>query len=338
MIEAPTRISQKRLEGRISDVGTKKFCAVIPVYNSASIIRNTIARTVAAFEEHDINYEIVAVNDCSHDASWQILTDLAAKNPRLTVIDLVRNAGQHAALICGIQNSDADYYITLDDDLQNPPEEIIHLIEKALEGYDFVCGRFHQKKHSLYRRLGSRLIHLMNERIFGKPKDYALTNFRIIERSLAERIVAYRTPYPYISGLAISLAANIGNVDVEHHERAQGKSNYSLAKILRMVLTILFNYSSFPLRVLCGLGVAVSTLSFMLGAYFMIQALCRHVSVPGWTTIVVLMSFYNAFLALMLGMIGEYLIRILNTTSEQRCFHVREIVKHKVDSPSANRA
>ncbi|MBX9692757.1 MAG: glycosyltransferase family 2 protein, partial [Cyanobacteria bacterium] len=282
MIEAPTRILETRLVDRSSDAGSKKFCAVIPVYNSAGIIRNTIARTEEAFEKEGLNYEIVVVNDCSHDTSWQILAALAAKNPRITAIDLVRNAGQHAALICGIQNSDADYYITLDDDLQNPPEEIVNLVEKALDGYDFVCGRFHQKKHSLYRRLGSRLIHLMNERIFAKPKDYALTNFRIIERSLAERIVAYRTPYPYISGLAISLAANPGNVDVEHHERAQGKSNYSLTKILKLVLTILFNYSSFPLRVLCGVGVAVSTFSFTLGAFFMIQSLCRHVSVPGW--------------------------------------------------------
>lgn len=327
MIQAPARTVSDFTEWREKAAG-QKFCAIIPVYNSEKVIGDTLRRTVETFESYNLDYEIVCVNDCSNDGSWHILQHWAAMNPRVTAINLVRNAGQHAAILCGLANSSADFYITLDDDLQNPPEEMIHLIAKTQEGFDFVCGRFRQKKHVLYRRLGTRLIYAINERIFGIPKGYALTNFRIIDRALAERIVSYRTTFPYITGQAALLASRIGNVDVEHHERTVGKSNYSLVRIARIVFTILFNYSSLPLRFVCGVGVLISAISFLFGSSLVVRSLYHHVNVAGWTTIVVLLSFYSGFMILMLGMIGEYLIRILGTTSERRAYYIKETMRH----------
>lgn len=305
-----------------------KYCVVVPVFNSQALVGETLRRAAAVFESHSLNYSIVAVNDGSTDNSWQILLEEARANPHIVAIDLVRNYGQHAAILCGLQHSDADFTITIDDDLQNPPEQIILLIKKALEGFDFVCGQYGRKRHAIYRRWGSLMIAALNERIFGKPRDFALTNFRLFNRQLKERICNYRSPFPYINGLAVSMAGRPANVEVEHHERSLGKSGYSISRILKLVLTILFNYSSFPLRFVGLIGLLVSTVSFLLGLWFIFHMLCGHAKVPGWTTIVVLLSFYNGLFALMFAMVGEYLIRVLNTASDQRSYHLKEIVNY----------
>jgi glycosyltransferase involved in cell wall biosynthesis len=324
----PSNTASQSSVARPDSVLNYKYATVIPVYNSAKILPETLRRTVAVFENNGLNYEIVLVNDGSRDESWQVLKQAAAQNPRIVVINLLRNYGQHAALLCGLRHSTADYIITIDDDLQNPPEMMIRLINKAMEGHDLVCGKFYSKKHAFHRRIGSKLISVLNEQIFGKPRDFSLTNYRLLERSLADRICNYRTPYPYLNGLAVKMACSIANVDVEHHERSQGQSGYSLSRILKLVFTIMFNYSSFPLRFVCGLGLIVSTISFVLCICFIAKALLMQAKVPGWTTIVVLMSFYGGLFALMLGMLGEYMIRLLNTASEQSSYEVREKINH----------
>ena len=181
-----------------------KYSAVIPVYNSEPIISETIDRTVAFFKNANLNYELILVNDGSTDKSWSIVSEKAATNSHIIAIDMLRNYGQHTAIFCGLQHSSGDYAITLDDDLQNPPEEIIHLINKILEGeHDIVYGRFRIKQHASYRRVGSRAIAQVNRRVFHQPPDLVLTNFRIIRRDVVERMCGYQTGYPYITGLAL---------------------------------------------------------------------------------------------------------------------------------------
>lgn len=305
------------------------YCVVIPVYNSEAVIAETLKRTEAALEMYGLDYEILAVNDGSKDRSWRIVEREAKRNPRIVAVNLVKNYGQHAALLCGLKHSRADFVITIDDDLQNPPEEIIRLIEKAHEGYDFVCGRFLEKKHSFVRRIGSRMVGLTNERVFGKPQDFALTNFRLMTRSLVNRICEYRTPFPYINGLAVSMAGHIANVDVEHADRMHGKSNYDFVRIMRLVSTILFSYSSFPFRLICMIGICVSVISFSIGLFLIARSFFYTSKVPGWTSLVVIISFYNGFLTLMLGMLGEIMMRVLGTTSDRQCYHVKEMLNYE---------
>ena len=304
-----------------------KYSVVIPVYNSSPIVGNTIDRTVSFFEERRLDYEIILVNDGSLDNSWDVIRKKAEENPNIIAINLLRNYGQHNANFCGFLHSSGDYVITMDDDLQNPPEEIIHLISKAHEGYDLVIGRFREKKHALYRRVGSILVGAINRRIFHKDKDLVLTNFRIIRRDVVERVCAYKTSYPYIPGLTLMFSNNRANVWVEHREREAGKSSYNLASILKLVFTILFNYSSYPLRLVGGIGIVVSAFSFFLGMFYLGIALFRGTRTPGWTTIVVLLSFSNGLLILILSMIGEYVVRVLNQISSSESFHIKEIVR-----------
>ena len=309
-------------------VKSVRYSVVIPVYNSESIVGNTIARTVACFEKYHWEYELILVNDGSQDGSWRILRESALSNPRIISINLLRNYGQHTALLCGFHNSSGNYVITLDDDLQNPPEEVVHLIQKAHEGHDLVFGRFNQKKHPWFRRIGSSLVGALNRQLFQKPPDLVLSNLRILRRDVVDRICSYRTVYPYITGLALMFSDNPANVQVKHERRVEGKSQYNLVKILELVSRILFNYSSYPLRFVSIVGGAISGLSFILGFYYLVKKLIEGVPVPGWTTFVVLVSLSNGVVFLIFSILGEYMIRLLNQTSNAEVYQVKETLRH----------
>jgi glycosyltransferase involved in cell wall biosynthesis len=304
-----------------------RYSAVIPVYNSQQLVGKTIERTIALFESLGDEYEVIAVNDGSRDGSWEVLRSLAAESPRVVAIDLLRNYGQHTAVLCGLKHSAGDYAITLDDDLQNPPEEMRHLIDKAAEGYDLVIGRFREKRHARYRRIGTAVIGFLNTRIFDKPKDLVLSNFRLIRHDVVTRMCGYQTNYPYIPGLALMFARNPTNVLVEHHGRESGTSQYTLRKIAQLVFRLLFSYSVYPLRLVSWLGSGVAGLSFVLGTFYLSRALLVGTTVPGWATVVVLLSFFNGLALLCLALLGEYTVRILNQVSGQSAFYVREIVR-----------
>ncbi|RMG85609.1 MAG: glycosyltransferase [Chloroflexi bacterium] len=311
------------------DPSQYKYSAVIPVYNSERIVGETIDRTAAFFEAQGWDYEIICINDGSPDNSWEVLRQKAEENPRVIAINLLHNYGQHTAVFAGFQHCSGDYVITLDDDLQNPPEEITHLVHKVLEGYDVVYGKFRRKQHAGYRRMGSRLIAQVNQRVFGQPKDLTVTNFRILRRDVIERIVNYRTNYPYITGLSLMFSSRRANVEVEHHPRKVGGSNYNWRRILALVMRILFNYSSWPLRFVSTIGFAVAALSFLAGVYFLVRALLGGISVPGWATVVVLLSFLSGINIIIVSMLGEYLIRLVQQVSDSHVYHLKDIINYE---------
>lgn len=309
----------------------KLFSIIIPVFNSAEIVGKTVEETLDAFQSFGRRCEIMLINDGSRDQSWPVIKSLAERHNNVTAINLLKNYGQHTAVFCGIRRASGDYLITMDDDLQNPPSEIIKLIEKIEEGHDLVFARFIAKKHSLFRRIGSRVIDHLNYKIFNKPKDIILTNFRIFTREVADRVGAYRTSYPYIPGLLLLSSSNIGNVYTSHCERAVGQSNYSLVRIAMLVARLLFNYSSYPLKFLTSIGFVISFLSMTVGLFYIAKALFIGSQVLGWTTLVVLLSFFNGFTIIMLGVLGEYVSRIVNQLSIQDSYYIKEIATVRTD-------
>jgi len=327
-MQSPT-ITSAVTQRQVANISDFRYSVVIPVFDAETTIAEVIRRTSAVFESRQCSYEIVCVNDGSSDDSWSVLREQARNNRNVVAIDLIKNYGQHPAMFCGLKHSTGDFVVTIDGDLQNPPEEIFKLVDKALEGYDLVFGQFKQKKHSFVRRLGSRVIGLLNEKIFGKPKDLKVTNYRLMSRSLVNRMCRYRTAFPYLNGLALKFSGPRlrANVMVEHCERQSGKSAYTPRRIAQLVLTILFNYSSYPLALVSVLGLTVSLLSFALGVFLICKRLLIGAMVPGWTSIVVIMSFFNGILTLLLGMLGEYVIRILNTVSDNSCYEIGEVCK-----------
>ena len=305
---------------------TMKYSVVIPVYNSEQIVAETVSRTCAFFEAQNLDFEIILVNDGSVDQSWHVISDLARTSSRIKAINLLRNYGQHAANLCGFRHASGDWLVTMDDDLQNPPEEIAHLIAKATEGYDLVLGKFRSKMHASHRRMGSRIVNWLNGRIFKKPKGLVLSNFRILRKDVVKRICEYQSPFPYIPGLALMFSVSPANVEVEHQPRRIGKSSYNMLRIARLVATILFNYSSFPLRLVMGIGLAVSLASFVMGIVYLVKGLLHGSQVPGWTTLVVLLAFFNGMLMLMVGILGEYMVRLLTQASGSTPYQVKELV------------
>ncbi|MFZ5920171.1 MAG: glycosyltransferase family 2 protein [Chloroflexota bacterium] len=305
-----------------------KYSIVIPVYNSEKIVGQVIEQTVTFFKGQGWDFEIVLVNDGSPDGSWEVISRFAATYPRVIAINLFRNYGQHTAVYCGFEHASGDYVITIDDDLQNPPEEIIHLVKKLKDGHDVVFGRFREKQHSQVRTLGSAIIRLINNRIFRCPPGIVPTNFRLIRRDVVDRILSYHTAYPYITGLTLMFANKPGNAWVEHRKRLEGKSNYSLYQILSLVARILFNYSVWPLRFVSMIGMTISGLSFIAGIILIVNKLLDNVQVEGWTGVMVMLAFFNGLVTLMLGMLGEYTVRILQQISYRDVYSVKDVVKY----------
>jgi glycosyltransferase involved in cell wall biosynthesis len=219
----------------VPDVMAEAFLSVvIPVFNSEAIVGATIDRTVAFLRGLNLRFEVIGVDDGSSDGSWEVLESKARQYPELVAIDLLRNYGQHNAVLCGLRHSRGAWIVTIDDDLQNPPEEIIHLIQRADEGgHDAVFGRFHEKHASSTRKLGTRMIALVNRRVFDQPPDLVVTNFRLLRRDVVDRICDDRSATPYITGLALLYSRHPGNAWVEHAPRAEGSSNYSFLRISR---------------------------------------------------------------------------------------------------------
>jgi glycosyltransferase involved in cell wall biosynthesis len=309
-----------------ADSQSEKYSVVIPVYNSAPLVGQTIDQVVDFFEGQGWAYELILVNDGSRDASWPVLREKSAEHPQIAAFNLLHNYGQHTAIYCGFERCTGDWVITLDDDLQNPPDQIVHLVEKAAEGHDVVYGRPRSKKHAWYRRLGSSLIALVNRRVFHCPPDIVPTNYRLIRRDVLDRIVNYNTPYPYITGLTIMFAASPANTWVEHRERPVGRSQYTLIRIVSLVMRLLFNYSAWPLRFITTIGASMAVASFVVGLYFLVRRLLGDIRVPGWTTIIVMLSFFNGISLLVLSMLGEYVVRLIQQTSSRQIYHVREAI------------
>ena len=303
------------------------YSIVIPVFNSERIVGDTVDRVVEVFTQAGLRFEVVLVNDGSTDGSWDVIAERAARLPGVVALDLMKNYGQHYANLAGLTEASGDYVITMDDDLQNPPDQALLLIDAAMNGHEVVFGEFQQKQAAGVRRVGSRLIGAMNSRIFGKPADLVVSNFRILRRDVVDRIIAHRTSFPYITGQALMFSGDRANVTVRHDPRPVGKSTYSLVRIARLVLTILFSYSSWPLRAAAVLGFAISAMSFLLGGVLVIRALVRDTVFPGWTSIMVLVSLFAGFIIALLSMIGEYVVRTLQTVSTDDSFHVTRRVR-----------
>jgi len=250
----------------------------------------------------------------------------------VVAIDLLKNYGQHHANVAGMRQATGDYVITMDDDLQNPPDQALLLIERAMEGHDVVFGRFETKQAAGYRRLGSKMISTINRRVFAQPAHLTVSNFRILRRDVVTRIVSSRTAHPYITGQALMYSSQRANVDVRHEPRSVGSSNYNLVRIVRLVMTILFSYSSFPLRLGALLGFVLAGLSFLFGTYLVISRVATDTRVPGWTSLMVLLAMFNGFSIALLSILGEYVVRTLNAVSDPVTSHVAETVRRPSES------
>lgn len=303
------------------------FSLVIPVYNSAKSLRELYERINSVFIKMSRTFEIIFVNDCSKDDSLSILKEIHDQHENVTVIDLYANFGQQNALMCGFNYCNGNFVITLDDDLQNPPEEIPKLVEKLNEGYDAVFGFYTDKKDKFYKNIGSAMIRMLNHRIFNVKNNLSFSSFRIIKKEVIDQIKDNKTKFPYISGMLLGTTRNIANVTLLHEKRKYGKSNYTLNKLLKISFNLLINHSTIPLRFFGYMGLIVSIMAFFISVFIVIRKILAGGAPTGWTSLVVLISFYNIVILIAFFIIGEYISRILKESSNAKQYSIRSIWK-----------
>ena len=304
-----------------------EYSVVIPVYNSRECLQELYDRLQSVFKQMNKTFEVIFVNDYSKDNSMSKLNELHDLHDNIIVVDLYINFGQQNALMCGFQYCQGQYIITMDDDLQNPPEEIQKLIEKLNEGYDAVFGTYTNKKDKFYKNWGSVLFRKLNHKIFNVTNNLKFSSFRIIKKQIIDEIKNNKTSYPYVSGMLVQVTRNITNVILNHEKRKYGKSNYTFRKLVQISLNLLVNHSTIPLRFFSYIGLTISILSVCLGLGYMINRLLSNQAPPGWTSLIVLISFYNALILIIFFILGIYISRLLQESANQKQYSVRRVLK-----------
>lgn len=312
----------------IGKLNAPYLSVVMPAFSSEKYITKTIERVVLALEETGHTFELVVVNDGSPDGTWNALRDSARRDNRITAINLLKNYGQHSALMCGLRHSRGQYVVTIDDDLQNPPEEILRMLTHCVDGeHDLVIGEFTEPKKAKVRMLGTSVVNVIVTRVFNKDPDLKLSPFRVIRRDVVDRVCQSSNPTPYITGELLFSAASISNLVVRHDARIMGKSTYNPLKIFELLRRITFSYSTELLRIGCRIGILIAALSFLFSLMMTVRGFVVVGVAPGWTSMVTAVSFFSGMIILLLSMIGEYLAIVLLQTTGTPAYRESGIVK-----------
>jgi len=284
--------------------------AVIPVYNSEGTLPELIERIRKTLAGCAGAYEIILVNDGSRDGSWAAITAAAGRWPEVSGIDLMKNYGQHNALLQGILRARHEVVVTLDDDLQNPPEEIPRLLEELAQGADAVYGVPAEVRQNFWRRAGSRLLRALLGVALGRELAGQVSSFRAFRSSLRDAFRDYRGPFIVIDVPLSWAAARYGTVTVKQEKRREGKSNYGFFKLLRQALDAITGFSALPLKAVSGLGFSLTGFGVLILFYVIGRYLILGYSFPGFPFLASLIAIFSGAQFLVLGVMGSYLARL----------------------------
>jgi undecaprenyl-phosphate 4-deoxy-4-formamido-L-arabinose transferase len=296
---------------------------VIPVYNSEGSLRSLVDRLDPVLSARGAPFEIVLVNDGSRDRSWAIVSELARKHAFVRGINLMRNYGQHNALLCGIRSAENDVILTMDDDLQHPPEEIEMLLGALGDDVDVVYGTPKQEPHGLLRGVASRLTKMALQRAMGAETARKVSALRAFRTHLREAFEGYRSPHVSVDILLTWATTRFSSVVVRHDERAVGASNYSLRMLFTHAINMVTGFSTLPLRMASWIGFAftlfgIGVLGFVLSRYLMYGSV-----VQGFPFLASLIAIFSGAQLFALGIIGEYLARMHVRMMDRPAYAVR---------------
>jgi len=326
---APTPVQTAALQLALS--------IVIPVYNGAM----SIAELVRALEELTIDggHEIVLVNDGSPDDSLAICRELVerARVP-ITLVDLSRNYGEHNAVMAGLRLTRGAHVITMDDDLQNPPEEVARLLAFTQEsGHQVIYTYYDEKQHAVWRNLGSRFTNWVAGFVLDKPKGFYLSSFRCMSAFVAREISRYDGPFPYVDGLILQVTQDIDRLLVRHLPRAVGRSNYTMRRLLRLWLNMFVNFSIMPLRLSALTGFALSLIGAVGGIIAVTEALFFDPP-AGWASLMAAVLLLSGVQLVILGIVGEYIGRLYLTANKKPQSVVKSVIHATPTQAEANRS
>lgn len=287
---------------------------VIPVYNSEHTIGPLVERLHSCLARQ--KFEVILVNDGSVDGSEAVCRGLASQYKAMKFVSLRRNFGEFNAVLCGLNHTAGNYVVIIDDDFQNPPEAILILVEAAQTGqYDVVYSRYAQKQHHWFRNAGSWLVNALTTWSIGKPRTLYLSSFKVINRAVVNEIIRYRGPYPYIDGLIFRVTRNVGSVEVPHNARTEGRSGYTVRKLVSLFLNVFIGYSLWPIRIFTVLGAVLSGLGLLSGFALLFYGLVGSAPVSGWRIVLWAAGTGTGLILLFLGIVGEYLGKLFMAQS-----------------------
>lgn len=303
----------------------EKISYVIPCYRSEDTIEKVVGDIGKLMENlSDYTYEIVLVNDCSPDKVWIKIEALCEQYNFIKGINLAKNFGQHSALMAGYNICTGDYVVTLDDDGQTPVDQVEILLDKLQEGYDVVYAKYAERKDNSFRKLGTWMNNLMLTTMVGKPKNISLTSFFVCRNYVIKEICNYRNAFPYIWGLVLRTTKNIANATIEHHEREEGESGYTLTKLLSLWMNGFTAFSIKPLRVSAILGVLFTAIGVLGIIFTVVNKLLHPEIMAGYSSLMTVLLIIGGVVMLSLGLIGEYIGRIYLCINTMPQFVIRE--------------
>jgi dolichol-phosphate mannosyltransferase/undecaprenyl-phosphate 4-deoxy-4-formamido-L-arabinose transferase len=294
---------------------------VIPVYNSV-VTAEIVERLDAVFAARGERHEIVFVDDFSPDARvWPELVRLAERHRHVRSIQLTRNFGQHAATLCGLREARGDLVVTMDDDLEHSPEDLPKLL--ALSGHDVVLAQLRHRRHSLVNRIGSRIKGRFDALILGKPRHIRFSSYRLLSRIVVDGMLSIRTARPFIPALILHVTQDLAGVDIIHQPRRSGRSSYTFWKRWRLFNDLLIHNSSLVLRLVGQVGALMALVSFAVAGWVVYRKIVFSRAMQGWTSLIAAELLIGGLLLVAVGVIGEYLIRIIESTDERPTYLVR---------------
>jgi undecaprenyl-phosphate 4-deoxy-4-formamido-L-arabinose transferase len=297
---------------------------VIPVYNGAQSLPELIAALSETLPTLASAYEVILVNDDSRDSSWQSIEALAAQHDWVRGFDLMRNYGQHNALLCGIRAARYDIIVTMDDDLEHPPAEIARLLARLDEGYDVVYGAPEQQRHGILRDLASQLTKLALQRSMGVDVARRLSAFRAFRTQVREAFVDYRGSFISIDVLLTWGTTRFAAITVQHEYRRYGVSNYTLYRLITHALNMITGFSTLPLQLATMIGLTFTLFGFLILIYVIGRYLIQGSVVPGFPFLASIIALFSGAQLFALGIIGEYLARMYARTMDRPAYTIRQ--------------
>ncbi|MDD2720669.1 MAG: glycosyltransferase family 2 protein [Gallionella sp.] len=290
---------------------TCKLSIIVPVYRSEAILPKLVELIHDEMEKEGLahDFELMLVNDCSPDNSWQVIRSLAATRPWIKGVSLRRNFGQHNAIMAGLNHAGGEFIVLMDDDLQHPPHAIGDLMRALQEGYDVCYTRYLNRQHAAWKKLGSQFNDWVATHLLGKPKGLYLSSFKGLRREIATEVIRYDGPYAYLDGLILDVTRAITTIDIEHGARHEGEGNYNLSRSIGLWMKMATSFSVLPLRLATYAGFAIAALSLVMILFVVAQKLLHPELPAGWASLIATVLFIGGIQTLCIGMVGEYLGR-----------------------------
>jgi dolichol-phosphate mannosyltransferase len=303
-----------------------KLSIISPVFKATETLSILVERIESSIVSITDNYEIILVDDGCPDNSWEKISEIAENNKNVKGIKLSRNFGQHYAITCGLENSNGDWVVVMDCDLQDVPEEIPNLYNKALEGYDVVLARRASRKDGFFKKLGSQLFYKLLSFFTDTKQDKSIANFGIYHRKVIASVLAMGDHIRVFPIMIQWVGFNKVAIDVKHSKREEGKSSYTISKLLKLAFDTFLTFSNKPLMLTIKFGLLISLVSFVLGMIYLYQYLSGAITVLGFTSIIISIWFLSGVVIFSIGILGLYIGKTFDASKNRPGFIVDEII------------